>query len=255
MNNAIEFLSPPTEYSMADEWHGFADAGHFWMRWRLDALRRMVPDGYEWGEVLDVGCGNGAVRRQIEETYRCRVTACDLSMQALKMVPPGNGPVYYYDVHQRHPSLRQKFSTVLLLDVLEHIADTVGFLDAVRFHLRPGGYLFINVPAHPWLYSAYDEVDGHKRRYTPEQLKKEMKEAGFMGVKTAYWGFSLIPLLAARKVVLRYTPKERVIKKGFEPESPFFERLLQALRRMENAVWPCPPTGTSLIAVARKEKA
>lgn len=56
---------------------------------------------------------------------------------------------------------------VLMLDVLEHIADDVGLLHSVvAEHLRPGGYLLISVPALPALFSGHDRRLGHFRRYS-----------------------------------------------------------------------------------------
>jgi len=42
--------------------------------------------------------------------------------------------------------------------------------------LRPGGWLFVNVPALPALASAYDRAVGHLRRYTPASLRAALDQ-------------------------------------------------------------------------------
>jgi 2-polyprenyl-3-methyl-5-hydroxy-6-metoxy-1,4-benzoquinol methylase len=52
-----------------------------------------------------------------------------------------------YDIFQANGALRQRFDTIFLFDVLEHIADEDQFLAALKFHLAPGGRVVLNVPA------------------------------------------------------------------------------------------------------------
>lgn len=59
-----------------------------------------------------------------------------------------------------------KFDTVLYIDVLEHIEDDAAELVRAVAHLRIGGNLIVLAPAHPGLFSPFDEAVGHYRRYT-----------------------------------------------------------------------------------------
>lgn len=63
-----------------------------------------------------------------------------------------------------------RFDTVLYIDVLEHIADDGGELARAAARLRLGGYLVVLAPAHPCLFSVFDEAVGHYRRYTWRSL-------------------------------------------------------------------------------------
>lgn len=63
-----------------------------------------------------------------------------------------------------------RFDTILYIDVLAHITDDSGELARAATHLRLGGYLVVLAPAHPCLYSAFDEAVGHQRRYTWRSL-------------------------------------------------------------------------------------
>lgn len=65
-----------------------------------------------------------------------------------------------------------RFDTVLYIDVLEHIADDRAELARAAQLLRPGGHLVVLAPAHPGLFSSFDEAVGHYRRYTRRSLSE-----------------------------------------------------------------------------------
>jgi glycosyltransferase involved in cell wall biosynthesis len=73
-----------------------------------------------------------------------------------------------------------QFDTVVCLNVLEHVADPIGSLRNLRRALAPGGRLLLYVPQDQALYSTLDEALGHRCRYEPELLKRELAEAGFV---------------------------------------------------------------------------
>ncbi|MCM8761095.1 MAG: class I SAM-dependent methyltransferase [Candidatus Omnitrophica bacterium] len=192
-------------------------------------------------------------RSQIEEYYNCSVAACDLNKHALENMPKGRGNLYFYNIHQRNAEFREYFQTVLLLDVLEHIKDPVSFLKSVNFHMKSGGKVIINLPAFNFMYSRYDRVAGHIKRYTIAGLRKELELAGFKLERAVYWGASLVPFLLARKYIMLFCKgNARTIKCGFQPVFPFVNDIFLAIMRFENTVISHPFIGSSLLAVARK---
>src|SRR5206468_7025117 len=68
-------------------------------------------------------------------------------------------------VAERHYDLIGAF------DVIEHIDDDRAALASIAMRLKPGGKLVITVPAHPWMWSAHDVVNHHKRRYSKSTLR------------------------------------------------------------------------------------
>jgi hypothetical protein len=62
--------------------------------------------------------------------------------------------------------------------VLEHIEHDDEELQAAFARLKPGGYLLVLVPAHPFLYSPFDKAIGHFRRYNATSLKKAATAIG-----------------------------------------------------------------------------
>lgn len=66
-----------------------------------------------------------------------------------------------------------------LFDVVEHIADDVGFMRSIHGALAPGCPVYLTVPAHAALWSDEDTVAGHHRRYSPESLRSLLIATGF----------------------------------------------------------------------------
>src|SRR4030095_7628298 len=152
------------------------------------------------------------------------------------------------DVFDLNPALLGAYDLVLLMDVIEHVDDDLGFLSAALEHLKPGGIVAINVPAHMAFYGKYDEVIGHKRRYNIARIEWLFRHTKIEPLSIAYWGLSLLPLLFARTVVVRFVSRERTIHTGFAEQNVVTRKILRIIRRLElSAPFPMP-TGTSLMA-------
>jgi SAM-dependent methyltransferase len=71
---------------------------------------------------------------------------------------------------------------VLLIDVLEHVADDIAAIGAARRVLRTGGRFVISVPTpnYPyWFGEDFDSLIGHRRHFTREALEAKLREQGF----------------------------------------------------------------------------
>jgi SAM-dependent methyltransferase len=251
----IEFLSPVCGVSFPAEFYDIGEEGHFWMQWRLAvALRLVKASGLMLDRphrALDIGGGAGRFREQIERATQWRVDMTDLHLPALKMAGAARGRTLYYDVTQSDPSLLGSYDAAFLFDVIEHVPTPGPLLRAALDHLRPGGCLFLNVPALPRLFSAYDVVQGHVRRYSARTLAAELAGLPCELGGVSYWGLGLVPLLGLRRLWVGRTPGAKTYRVGFQP-SPAANHVLKALMRVELAVLARPPLGTSVIAVARK---
>ena len=205
-----------------------------------------TPDGF------DIGCAHGAFQRQLTAVTSWTIDGCDLNEKAISLNRGHHGRSHLYNIFDADPNLASKYDLVFLLDVIEHIEQPIDFLDAAQFYLKPSGYLVVNVPAVPGLYSKYDTVAGHVRRYTKSSLHAEISAAGLHVEKSAYWGMSLLPLLVLRKAVLAFTKPEKVIRRGFTPPGALTDKLLRLAMSAELAIAKDVPYGTSLLALARK---
>lgn len=248
----IETLSEPKAIGMAEDWFQFATADHFWMQWRhLGVLRALKSANVPLQRALEIGCGNAIARGMLERDLGVPVDGCDLNRAGLEMAKPARGRLLFYDILDQEPSMLGRYDAVFLLDVVEHISDDTAFLAAALRHLRPGGVMVINVPASMLLFSQYDTVTGHVRRYTRRSLAELFRRSGMEPEGLRYWGFLMVPVLLARKARLRMVSPEETMRVGFSPPNRVAQLLLRGLMKIETALPFAVPCGTSLIAWGR----
>jgi SAM-dependent methyltransferase len=130
-------------------------------------------------------------------------------------------------------------------NVLEHIEDDVRALRTLRAKLRPGGRLFLYVPAFQSLFSSLDEAVGHHRRYTAASLGARLREAGFEVEDTYYADFFgyFATLLFKRlgNTMSNANPfTYQVYDRAIFPVGRLIERLVRV------------PIGKNVVAVARR---
>lgn len=256
-NHRVEYITRPHTIEFPAEWYEANSEDHFWFQWRARiaaALFARVGLPTERPlRVFDVGCGTGITARQLARTTSWVFDGADLNLEALKRCTSGLDRVLYYDVLEKREEFRQQYDVVILFDVIEHIEQTQPFLEAVFFHLKPGGIALVNVPALKALFSVYDTVAGHYRRYDRRMLAAEFAPLAATVVDQVYWGFSMVPLLLLRKLVLRgETDETDTIRTGFVPPSPFAHSLLKAAMTAETALVSRPLFGSSLMGAIRK---
>jgi len=252
----IKFLSERKSEVFPDQWYALAREDHFWMQWRLRAFLKQLKDQKidinSPQRVLEIGCGDGVLRRQLEAETSWVIDGADINLEALKRTPALRGETFFYDIFDRRPGFEGHYDAIILFDVLEHIADEKAFLNACLFHLKRGGILFINVPALQSLYSRYDEAVGHLRRYDTSMMDSLIKSTGLRSVDTRYWGFSMLPLLALRKrMVKNELPSQETIKKGFEPPGKAANMIMKIVMNLETSMLSQPLSGSSLLAAVR----
>jgi SAM-dependent methyltransferase len=256
MPDHVESLSRVAATDFPTEWYDLNAESHFWFRWRGEALAQLLSalkvDVSAPARALDIGCGTGTLRDQLEAATALTIDGVDLSRDALSRARQGRGRLFVYDIFEQRPEFIGVYDYVFLFDVLEHIDSTGPFVDCVLRHLRPGGVLIVNVPAVRWLMSEYDTAAGHFRRYTPRTLRDEFSGRPVHIEAVRYWGGALVPLLIARKIMVRGRADiGGIIRAGFRPPHPFLNRALAAMARVETTLMPRPPLGTSLLAAVR----
>ena len=202
-------------------------------------------------KILDIGCGSGLMLNaleQIGDTY-----GMDMSDEAINFSREiFSGTVKKGMLPDNIPYDEEYFSIVIALDVIEHVNDDRASLAAIRSHIVEGGQAIISVPACMFLWSEHDVLNEHKRRYTLEELKGKLIEAGFTIEKISYFNTFLFPLISlvrminnllkrkgASEIDLPHPAINFIVEKIFSLEK-YFLRIMNF------------PIGVSVLAVVRK---
>lgn len=147
--------------------------------------------------VLEVGAGLGAITARYEQGHE--VVANDVSpacVRALRERFAEHPNVRVEDRDLRTLVLDEGFDSVLMVNVLEHIADDAGALRELSRLLVPGGNVVAYVPALNGLYGARDERIGHYRRYSVWRLREVFLAAGLEPVELRWCNLLAIPAWA-----------------------------------------------------------
>ena len=114
----------------------------------------------------------------------------------------------------------------------------------------------MTVPAHRFLWSARDDdAAGHLRRYSRRRLRQVLRAAGLLVERIFGFQCLLLPLATLARVTARVRGDAKAPDREDRPPR-WANRALGGINRLELAlgrVWR-PPTGTSLVAVARRPR-
>jgi len=181
---------------------------HYWHLHRrallYDVLDRAVSDRVR--PIVELGCGVGTVATYLNQRG-FRVDYADIHAEALRIASERAGEAardrcfFRVDVTRGLPP--GDHQGVLLLDVLEHLPDDRGVLRAVHDGLanRSGAFVLFTVPAFQQLWSPFDDLEKHKRRYTLGQARSLAAETGFAVARAGYFFFPLFFAAAAVKAL------------------------------------------------------
>lgn len=230
---------------------------HFWFAARNDVIvstmRRTMGD-LTGRKALEVGCGTGAVLPALE---RAGMAACGIDMHRRALLHARartRGPLVWTNAAPL--PFFDDFDAVLLCDVIEHADDDVAVLMEAKRALKAGGSVVVTVPAGPGLWTAYDDVTGHKRRYDRERLAEALGRAGLVPRELSY--FNILPFLAQRlhrrlHAASRDTNRQgvRIVQQALTVPAPPLNTLFRILMQSEPPLRRLGWRGGSLVAVAR----
>lgn len=201
-------------------------------------------------KILDVGCGTGKNMEAFGKYGNC--FGIDHSSDAIAFCKKRGIKKAFLGSAEKIPFTKHSFDLITALDVLEHVDDLKSLKEIYRV-LKTNGIIIITVPAFPWLWSKWDEVLHHKRRYTKESLKKILYVNNFKILKISYvYSFLILPAFLVRLVKTflfkNYYPSD------FKLSNKPFNFILGNISKFESFFLSFLnlPFGTSLIAIAQK---
>ncbi|WP_106640521.1 class I SAM-dependent methyltransferase [Allosphingosinicella vermicomposti] len=186
------------------------DERHWWYRARRKVLASLIARKIALprdAHILEIGCGTGHNVLMLRQFGAVDAVEIDDDARAVASkrlnIAVGNAPL------PELPGVAEgAYDLIALLDVLEHVDADRDALISIARRLKPGGKLLLTVPAHPWMWSAHDVANHHKRRYTKKTLSDVVQAAGLRIETMSYFNSILFPLAAAVRIKDRLTGKE-----------------------------------------------
>ena len=232
---------------------------HWWyvgMRRVADALLAARFNGRRGRlAILDAGCGTGGNSAHLRG-YGA-VTGIDFSTEALRYAQERPRLRLACASVESLPFTDNAFDLVLSNDVLCHLGvanDTVAVREFARV-LRPGGVLYLQLPAYEWLRSHHDEAVHTDHRYTAAELRTLLTEGGLRVRRITYANSMLLPAAAAWRAINRALPARREIERSdVRPLPAAVNAAMRATLSLEASLVARRdlPFGLSVIGVAEK---
>jgi SAM-dependent methyltransferase len=199
--------------------------------------------------LLDCGAGTGRFAQEMEA--HCRVLVLDDHEEALRRLRAKFRPDQVLSLAgDRVPLPDGSLDYVTALDVLEHTPDDRPVVAGFHRLLRPGGVALVTVPAGMALWSDWDVVLHHFRRYSRPQLRALFPAGEWEILHANYTNVLVYPAVWVVRRLRRILPFSKRSEDAIPPR--WLNSLLQA-SFVRMAFWRLPfPFGVSLILVARR---
>lgn len=230
----------------------YLEENHWWHINKRRLINNFIKQ-YSQGKnkILDVGCGTGKNIEAFSELGQCY--GIDSSSEAIKFCKKRGIKTAILGSIEKIPFPKKTFNITTALDVLEHVDDEKSLKEIHRI-LKNQGIVVITVPAFPQLWSRWDEVLHHKRRYTKQTLEKVLQDNEFEVLKISYiYSFLILPVYLVRMIKMfffkGYYPSD------FKLSNKLINHFLGNASSLEGFFinFLNLPFGTSLIAVAQKK--
>lgn len=214
---------------------------------------------YIGNNILEIGSGEKGFTKELVKNskYIKRLISIEPSEILFRIHKnrykfPGYVSFYKKDLFDLTPKIFGLFDTIVFIHVLEHIKKDKKALDTACRLLKPGGFVLIEVPALPFLFSPHDKLLGHYRRYTKNYLLSIIDKKKFVVEDIWYQDFfgmlgSLL-FFKWKKIKLNSNDGVKLVHnqgklydKYIVPFQSFIEKFIR------------PPIGLSLTAVIRKK--
>ena len=229
---------------------------HWWHQHKRAIVHKLLDRFCKPGKLIDVGAGTGKILSELQ-LKKWQVFGIDGEQEASHLSKLRGVKVKLLDLTlNKLPFADNSFDAALSLDIIEHLPDDVGLISEIYRILKPGAILIITVPAYQWLFSYWDKMLGHKRRYTVGSLRLVCHRSKLQPLYSSYF-FSaqllpaavvrLIKSLLGQKATNFSDFKSTPIRSISEPLISLYSKLEQFL-----ITTTALPFGLSVVAVTQK---
>ena len=227
---------------------------HWWFVTKKEIVSDLIRKHFTSradAKVLDIGCGSGLMLNALQEVGR--TYGMDMSDEAINFSREiFTGEVKKGSLPEQIPYEEEFFDLIIALDVIEHVDRDIDSLKVIHSHLALNGKAVITVPAYMFLWSSFDELNEHRRRYTLTELNTKLVQAGFIVERISYYNTLLFPVVFVVRML------NSIFKRDGSSEVEMPSRLINLLLRkifgLEQYLlnYINLPYGVSILAVAKK---
>jgi SAM-dependent methyltransferase len=225
---------------------------HWWFLNQKNAITRFLKRHLAQSTnklVLDAGCGTGRFLDCLQQ-YGSVVGIEKNSTWAGHCKERGYKTVITATIEDKTFS-KECFDIIGCFDVLEHVQRDRDALHHFSNMLKPGGMLFLSIPAGEAFFCRNELQYGHYRRYNLASIKTKLVESGFQFQQHAFFNFFLLPPIVLIRKTLDWFNIDTVDEIKV---NPVINRLLALIVTMELPLlnrfsWPY---GLSLLVSAKK---
>jgi SAM-dependent methyltransferase len=159
---------------------------------RIERLLRKHP--FPFTKVCEVGCGSGEILVQLEPKFPdvTQWVGYDISADAIAIAATKTSKKIKFELQDI--SLADKavtYDLMLVIDVIEHLENYFGFLDAIAPRSR---YFVFHIPLDMYMWSLFSEgmlIEskkrvGHIHNFTEDFIKSILQDHGFRILASAY---------------------------------------------------------------------
>jgi SAM-dependent methyltransferase len=158
------------------------------LRWSVvkPVLERLQPR-----RILEIGCGQGGFGARMAS--HSEYVGVEMDYESFRVaearVSRAGGRVMLGSLDVLGDP--RPFDLVCAFEVLEHIEFDVDAVAEWSRYLGPEGAVLVSVPAWPNRFGAWDSLVGHYRRYTPDELRQTLSQAGLRDIEHTMYGWPL----------------------------------------------------------------
>lgn len=210
---------------------------------------------------LNIGAATGTTSEMLEEfgtvmSVEYDETCCNFAKTLLK------SPIIQGSITEL-PFQDNQYDLVCAFDVIEHVEDHQKAVEEMWRVCKPGGHIFITVPAYMFLWGDHDVINQHVRRYTlPELLKLVQSQKGKVIYKSYFNSILFAPIAAFRLMANAIQKIKGKKKESVESDHAvfgtdgFFNKLLGSVFSIDYYLLKLGfrfPAGVSIMVIFKKE--
>lgn len=244
-----------------------AEDKHFWFRARnhlIAGLIQQLTENFQPdSRVLEIGCGNGNVLRVLEANVKQgTVIGIEPFAEAVALAR-GRVTCEVLQGDVRALPFSTKFDLVCMFDVLEHLPDDAESLSKIIELLPVNGKILLTVPAHKSLWSYFDDISHHYRRYEKSDLHNLLQQQGLQVEYLTFFQSITYPIVRLGRTLTLFGQKQTELTEEKKYQltlrelqvTPIINEIFYTLSSFEKYLikrrWNLP-IGTSLLAIAKK---